>query len=200
MYSITIGLSHPINIKLMCNTCQNCYLTIKNRRTAGRGVGQTPTLTPTILFIGDCPSVLDYKNQQPFTGRNSKILTEYILKYKLGLWSYVTNIIQCNCPEPNNDYAEKCFPNLIETIRTVKPVLIIAVGTFAYRFLKEDNTRSMKHVVNKITTFNNSLLLPIYSPSYITKSKNFSEYDKSFKLISNIFADICKEYRWIKPE
>ena len=183
----------------MSDICTNCYLSLRQTKTAGRGVGLTPALTPTILFIGDCPSILDYKNQKPFTGRNSKILTEFIETYKLSSWSYVTNIIKCVCPEPTIYYAETCYPHLIKTINNLKPVLIIAVGSFAYKFLKDDNTRNMKHVVNKLTTFNNSLFLPIYSPSYIHKAKAYHEYTKSFELISNVFADICKEYRWIKP-
>ena len=181
------------------NTCETCYLSIRNQRTAGRGVGCTPACTPTILFIGDCPSTLDYKNQKPFTGRNSKILTEFIETYKLASWSHVTNIIQCVCSDPNEHYAEKCYPNLVKTIHNIKPVIIVAVGAFAYKFLKEDNIRNMKQVVNKPTLFNSSIFIPIYSPSYIHKTKSYDEYTKSFELISNIFADLCKKYRWIKP-
>lgn len=184
----------------MCNICDNCYLSLRHTKTAGRGVGCTPALTPTILFIGDCPSQLECKNQKPFTGRVSKLVTEFIDTYKLSSWSYATHIIKCVCPEPNEHYAETCYPHLIKTIQNIKPVLIVAVGAFAYRFLKDDKYRSMSKVVNKLTTFNNTLFLPIYSPSYINKTKSYNEYTKSFKLISDIFADICKEYRWIKPE
>ena len=146
----------------MCGICDNCYLSLRNTKTAGRGVGCTPALTPTILFIGDCPSQLDSKNQKPFSGRKSKLLTEFIDTYKLGSWSYATNIIQCVCPEPTIHYAENCYPHLIKTIRNLKPVLIVAVGHFAYRFLKDDNTRNMKYVVNKLTTFNTLASLTLF--------------------------------------
>ena len=56
----------------------------------------------------------------------------------------------------------------------------------------------MASVVNKPVRFNDAILIPIYSPAYIMRNKCYSEYVKSFNLISNIFAELCKEYRYYR--
>lgn len=182
----------------MNNPCDKCYLSIRNLKTAGREVGWTSTPAKNIMFIGDAPSITDYKTGSLFNGRSTKLVTRFIDDYKLTAWSIKTNLIKCVCLEPNEHYADKCYFNLVAEIQKYKPTIIVTVGHFVYRFLKEDNYRNIATVVNKPILFNSSILIPIYSPVYITRTKNFSEYVKSFELISNIFADLCKEYRYYR--
>ena len=75
---------------------------------------------------------------------------------------------------------------------------LVAVGQFVYQFLKEEKYKSMASVVNKPVRFNDAILIPIYSPAYIMRNKCYSEYVKSFNLISDIFAELCKEYRYYR--
>ena len=161
----------------MCNACERCYLSIANRRIPGGGAGCTPTLRCTVMFVGDTPTITDYK---------------------LTAWTIKSTLIQCVCAEPTEHYAETCYPNFIATIRKYKPIIIVAVGQFVYQFLKEEKYKSMASVVNKPVRFNDAILIPIYSPAYIMRNKCYSEYVKSFNLISDIFAELCKEYRYYR--
>ena len=183
----------------MSNPCERCYLSLRHQRTAGRGVGCTHTTRASIMFIDDIATISDYKQNDIFVGRSTKILNKFIDDYKLSHWSYKTHLIKCVCQEAHTDYADKCFAYLIDEIHKVQPKIIITIGSFVYRYLKDENTRNMKNVVNKLTTFNNSILIPIYSPSYIIRNGCYDEYVKSFTLISDVFADICREYNWVKP-
>ena len=185
--------------RTMKTQCDSCYLSIFNRSTPDRAGGWSPTSTKSILFIGDSAGMVDCNNQTIFEGRVTKIVTEYINKYKLNSWSNKTFLIKCYCIEPTEHYADKCYNHIINIIQKTKPSIIVPIGSFVYKFLKDAKSVSMVKVVNKPIKYNNSILLPIYSPAYIIKTKEFEEYDKSFKLISDMFADICKEYRWIKP-
>lgn len=180
----------------MCNTCERCYLSIANRKIPGGGVGCTPTGRPTIMFVGDTPTITDYKTKTLFNGRSTKIISQFIEDYSLTAWTVKSTLIRCVCAEPNEHYADTCYPNLIADMQKYNPVIIVAVGQFVYQFLKEEKYLSMVRVVNKPTRFNNAILIPIYSPAYIMRNKCYSEYVTSFTLISNIFAELCKEYRW----
>lgn len=182
----------------MCNACERCYLSIANRRISGGGAGCTPTLRRTIMFVGDTPTITDYKTQTVFNGRSTKIVSQFINDYKLTAWTIKSTLIQCVCAEPTEHYAETCYPNFIATIRKYKPTIIVAVGQFVYQFLKEEKYKSMASVVNKPVRFNDAILIPIYSPAYIMRNKCYSEYVKSFNLISDIFAELCKEYRYYR--
>lgn len=184
----------------MENTCDKCYLSIFNKRTAGRGEGCTPTPAKSILFISESPTITDIKNNDLLTGRSTKLLSQFIEDYKLTYWTRKTTLIQCYCPRFEEIYAEKCFPNLVKTIQEIKPTIIVAVGKSVYKFLKDENNINMKRVVNKVSIYSNSILIPIYNPVKIIRDKCQSEYVKSFQLISNIFSDVCREYKWIKPE
>lgn len=186
------------SINIMCNACERCYLSIANRRIPGGGAGCTPTLRRTIMFVGDTPTITDYKTQTIFNGRSTKIVSQFINDYKLTAWTIKSTLIQCVCAEPTEHYAETCYPNFIATIRKYKPTIIVAVGQFVYQFLKEEKYKSMASVVNKPVRFNDAILIPIYSPTYIMRNKCYSEYVKSFNLISDIFAELCKEYRYYR--
>lgn len=180
----------------MSNPCEKCYLSIANRCMAGRGADYTPTPKRNVMFIGDAPTITDYKTNSLFSGRSNKLVSQFIEDYKLTAWSVKSNLIQCVCAEPNEYYADKCYPYLIRDLKLYNPVIIVAVGQFVYQFLKEEKYKSMASVVNKVMTFNNAIFIPIYSPAYITKNKCYFEYVKSFELISNIFSELCKEYRY----
>ena len=119
----------------MCNACERCYLSIANRRIPGGGAGCTPTLRRTVMFVGDTPTITDYKTQTIFNGRSTKIVSQFINDYKLTAWTIKSTLIQCVCAEPTEHYAETCYPNFIATIRKYKPTIIVAVGQFVYQFL-----------------------------------------------------------------
>lgn len=184
----------------MINTCEKCYLSISNRYMAGRGAGCTPTSAYSVMFVGDAPTISEYKTQTLFNGRSNKLISKFIDEYKLTAWSIKTNLIKCVCSNPTEYYADKCYHNFVKELQYFNPTIIVAVGKFVYQFLKEENYKSMTSLVNKPIKFNKSILIPIYSPAYITKNKCYSEYVKSFELISNIFAELCTEYRYYISE
>lgn len=72
----------------MCNACERCYLSIANRRIPGGRAGCTPTLRRTIMFVGDTPTITDYKTQTIFNGRSTKIVSQFINDYKLNCLDY----------------------------------------------------------------------------------------------------------------
>ena len=77
----------------MCNACERCYLSIANRRIPGGGAGCTPTLRRTIMFVGDTPTITDYKTQTIFNGRSTKIVSQFINDYKLTAWTIKSTLI-----------------------------------------------------------------------------------------------------------
>lgn len=182
----------------MCSNCERCYLSIANLRVPGREGGWSPAPAPCLMFIGDVPTISDYKTQTLFNGRSTKLLSKYIDDYSLTYWTIKRTLIRCVCAEPNEYYADKCYPNIVADINRFNPIIIVAVGQFVYRFLKEDKTINMANVVNKVMRFNNAIFIPIYSPTYVIRNQCYSEYVKSFGLISDIFAELCKSYKYYR--
>lgn len=182
--------------------CEKCYLSLQFNncptkvayKIPGREIGEMPS----VIFIGDKPSSVDVRLKTPFSGRNNNIISKYINDYFLTKYSHQTNLIKCSCIEPSDEYANNCVNILIRELQILKPRIIVPIGTYVYQYLTDNKNKSMKRVVNKPTAFANSIMIPIYSPSYIKKEDLYQEYDKSFDIISDIFSKLCKEYKTYK--
>lgn len=93
------------------------------------------------MFVGDTPTITDYKTQTIFNGRSTKIVSQFINDYKLTAWTIKSTLIQCVCAEPTEHYAETCYPNFIATIRKYKPIIIVAVDDLFISSLKKKNIK-----------------------------------------------------------
>lgn len=183
-------MGHKRASRLYSEPCCNCLLSLRNwyvPRWGGSSQKQ-------ILFINDIPSIIEYKTQTHYTGRSSKILNHFIDEYKLTEFCSKTHLIKCYNPKAEHKYAKKCVQNIIKDLVDLKPSIIVSCGKLVYETLTDKEHINMHTIVNRPIRFANSILIPIFSPAYIRKSNKIEEYEKSFKLISDIFARINNSY------
>src|SRR5690606_16690732 len=76
---------------------------------------------------------------EPFVGRAGQLLTKIIEAIDLKREDvYIANVIKCRPPgnrNPDPIEVETCSPFLLRQIQTVKPRVIVALGTFAAQTL-----------------------------------------------------------------
>ncbi len=83
-----------------------------------------------IMFIGEAPGKTEDKYGIPFIGMSGRLLRKSV-----GNDNYFTNAVKCRPPDnrkPKSEEIEACFPHLIDEINTVKPSLIVYIGTTAF--------------------------------------------------------------------
>ena len=92
-----------------------------------------------LMFVGEAPGRDEDIQGIPFVGRAGQKLTQII--EAIGLKRddvYIANVIKCRPPEnrnPEPDEVEQCEPFLFRQVDTIKPKVIVALGTFAAKSL-----------------------------------------------------------------
>src|SRR5205814_5254332 len=115
--------------------CQRCKLAPK-RTNIVFGSGNP---NAELVFVGEAPGYDEDVQGLPFVGRAGQLLTKIIESIGLKREDvYICNVLKCRPPEnrnPEPDEVETCEPFLFRQIDTIKPKVIVALGTFAARAL-----------------------------------------------------------------
>ena len=122
-------------------SCRKCRL-CETRTNTVFGVG--PRQAP-LMVIGEGPGADEDARGEPFVGRAGKLLDEMLRAIGRSRKdnTFITNVVRCRPPgnrEPADDEAEACRPYLEQTLRLVKPKLIVALGRIAAQRLLATDT------------------------------------------------------------
>ena len=134
-----------------------------------------------VLIVGDAPGPQDDAEGRPFRGSAGRILRESLASLGFDLdedcWS--TNSIICRLREgdvPTDDQVDWCRPNLMKTISTLQPSVIIPLGWGAIRSVLGPYYRESTGTVAQWVGWNiplqkiNTWVCPSYSPVEVSKS------------------------------
>lgn len=97
-----------------------------------------------IMFIGEAPGEEEDRQGRPFVGRAGKKLDEII--QAMGMQRedvYIANILKARPPNnrtPQMDEIAGCAPFLLEQIRIIQPMVIVALGGPSAKTLLETDT------------------------------------------------------------
>ncbi len=121
-----------------CRRCRLC----EERSNIVFGVGDP---NARLMFVGEAPGRDEDKQGEPFVGRAGKLLNKIIEAMGLGREQiYIANVVKCRPPENRNpapDEIETCEPFLLRQIETIRPEVIVCLGTFAAQTLLQTETR-----------------------------------------------------------
>ena len=128
------GLPSPFStlaaIRADIGDCTRCKLH-RGRQQIVFGVGNPEA---DLMFVGEAPGRDEDEQGIPFVGRAGQLLTKIIEAIGLRREDvYIANVIKCRPPEnrnPEPDEVETCEPFLFQQIDTIKPTVIVALGTF----------------------------------------------------------------------
>jgi uracil-DNA glycosylase len=171
--------------------CTRCKLHALGRRQIVFGVGSP---SADLMFIGEAPGADEDVQGIPFVGRAGQLLTKII--EAIGLTRdqvYIANIIKCRPPEnrnPEPDEVATCEPFVFRQVQTIRPKVIVALGTFAAQALlrtKDPISRLRGNVFN----YGDAKLIPTFHPAFLLRSpeRKRDVWDDMKKVRSLLQAD-----------
>jgi uracil-DNA glycosylase len=113
--------------------CRKCRLW-QGAKNAVLGEGP---LNAKVMLVGQNPGAEEDKTGRPFVGRAGKFLNKVLAENGFNREElFITNIVKHTSPKnrkPLPDEIAACAPYLLEQIKTIKPKLVVLMGTVAWQ-------------------------------------------------------------------
>ena len=158
-------------IRMDLGDCTRCKLHKLGRRQIVFGVGNPQA---RLMFVGEAPGADEDIQGEPFVGRAGQLLTKIIQSIGLDRSDvYIANVIKCRPPgnrNPEPDEVAECRPFLFRQIDTIRPRVIVALGTFAAHALLGTDA-PISRLRGQVHPFrHDALLIPTFHPAYLLRS------------------------------
>jgi DNA polymerase len=150
--------------------CRRCKLHKLGRKRVVFGVGNPDA---DLMFVGEAPGADEDEQGIPFVGRAGQLLTKII--EAIGLTRddvFIANVIKCRPPQnrnPEQDEVDTCEPFLFRQIDTIKPKVIVALGTFAARALLR-TLDPISRLRGRVYEYRGAKLIPTFHPAYLLRN------------------------------
>jgi DNA polymerase len=150
--------------------CTRCKLHRLGRRQVVFGVGNS---NADLMFVGEAPGADEDLQGIPFVGRAGQLLTKIIEAIGLSRDQvYIANVIKCRPPEnrnPEPDEVETCEPFLFQQIDSIRPKVIVALGTFAAKALLKTQD-PISRLRGRTFDYRGAKLIPTFHPAFLLRS------------------------------
>ena len=150
--------------------CSRCKLHTLGRKQVVFGVGNP---NADLMFVGEAPGADEDIQGEPFVGRAGQLLTKIIEAIGLRREDvYIANVIKCRPPNnrnPEPDEVAQCEPFLFRQIDTIKPKVIVALGTFAAKSLLKSND-SISRLRGRVYDYRGAKLVPTFHPAFLLRN------------------------------
>jgi DNA polymerase len=150
--------------------CVRCKLCRLGRKQIVFGVGNP---NADLMFVGEAPGRDEDIQGIPFVGRAGQKLTQIIEAIGLKREDvYIANVIKCRPPEnrnPEPDEVDQCEPFLFRQVDTIKPKVIVALGTFAAKSLLKSND-SISRLRGRVYDYRGAKLVPTFHPAFLLRN------------------------------
>jgi DNA polymerase len=150
--------------------CTRCKLHRLGRRQIVFGVGNPDA---DLMFVGEGPGADEDVQGIPFVGRAGQLLTKMI--EAMGFRRdevYIANVVKCRPPEnrnPEPDEIASCEPFLFRQIESVKPQVIVALGSFAAKTLLRTQD-PISRLRGRVYEYHGAKLIPTFHPSFLLRN------------------------------
>jgi DNA polymerase len=159
-----------IAVRTEIGDCTRCKLHRLGRSQIVFGVGNPEA---DLMFVGEAPGADEDIQGIPFVGRAGQLLTKIIEAIGLRREDvYIANVIKCRPPgnrNPEQDEVETCEPFLFQQIDTIKPKVIVALGTFAARALLR-TLDPISRLRGRVYDYRGAKLIPTFHPAYLLRN------------------------------
>ena len=121
-------------------SCALCPQLVASRSQVVFGVGD---VNADLMFVGEAPGASEDRDGVPFIGASGKLLGDLLTG--IGMTRdevYITNVLKCQPPEnrdPRSDEIANCSPFLLGQVELVEPIVVVTLGNFATKLLREDD-------------------------------------------------------------
>jgi DNA polymerase len=167
--------------------CTRCKLHTLGRKQIVFGVGNPDA---DLMFVGEAPGADEDLQGEPFVGRAGQLLTKIIEAIGLRREDvYIANVIKCRPPQnrnPEQDEVESCEPFLFRQIDTIKPKVIVGLGTFAARALLR-TLDPISRLRGRVFEYRGAKLVPTFHPAYLLRNPSSKrEVWEDMKLVRSL--------------
>ena len=150
--------------------CTRCKLHKQGRTQVVFGVGNPAA---DLMFVGAAPGGDADIQGIPFVGRAGQLLTKIIEAIELSRDQvYIANVIKCRPPgnrNPDPDEVDTCEPFLFQQIDSIKPKVIVALGTFAAKALLKTQD-PISRLRGRVYDYRGAKLVPTFHPAFLLRS------------------------------
>ncbi|MDP8023005.1 MAG: uracil-DNA glycosylase [Nitrososphaeria archaeon] len=158
--------------------CRKCELWKYAKQAV---VGEGPE-NSKVMVIGEAPGAEEDKTGRPFVGRAGKLLRNALSSNSLNE-VYITNVVKHRPPnnrKPKKEEIKACSEFLLTEIQTVKPKIIIALGSTACNFLTGE--KKIKIAIEKNYELMGAKVLVDYHPAAVLRNpKLYKTFEKKIK-------------------
>lgn len=156
-------------IRVHLGECRRCRLHQSRKHIVfGEGNPSAP-----VVFVGEGPGHEEDRQGRPFVGAAGRLLDRIILAVG---WQrraiYICNVLKCRPPgnrDPQSDEIDQCGPFLKRQLRAIRPQAILALGSFATRFLLSSE-QPISRLRGRLHQFEGIPVVPTYHPAYILRN------------------------------
>ena len=150
--------------------CTRCKLHGLGRQQIVYGVGNAQA---DLMFVGEAPGADEDIQGIPFVGRAGQLLTKIIEAIGLSRNDvYIANVIKCRPPgnrNPDPDEVDACEGFLFRQIDSIKPKVIVALGTFAAKALLKTQD-PISRLRGRVYQYRGAQLIPTFHPAFLLRS------------------------------
>lgn len=156
--------------------CTRCKLHTLGRQQVVFGAGNPDA---DLMFVGEAPGADEDVQGIPFVGRAGQLLTKMIAAMGFSRDDvYIANVVKCRPPEnrnPEPDEIASCEPFLFRQIESIKPRVIVALGSFAAKTLLRTQD-PISRLRGRVFEYHGAQLVPTFHPSFLLRSPNQKKY------------------------
>jgi uracil-DNA glycosylase family 4 len=158
------------DVRAALGDCRRCGL-CEGRTRIVFGAGRSDA---DLMIIGEAPGFNEDQTGEPFVGAAGEMLDKMLL-HVLGLRRdqvYITNVVKCRPPDNRNPHPTEvlaCQPFLMRQIATVKPRIILILGSVAYRNLFQ-TTEGILRARGRWLDFEGVPVMPTLHPAYLLRT------------------------------
>ena len=162
------------HIRKNLGDCQRCKLGATRNKLVF-GVGNPKA---RLVFVGEGPGADEDEKGEPFVGDAGRMLNRIITAMGLQREEvYICNVVKCRPPQnrnPEKDEIAACSPFLLRQLNSVRPEVIVALGTFAAQTVL-GTKEPISKLRGKFHDFHGIPLMPTYHPSYLLRTGGNSD-------------------------
>lgn len=171
-----VATKAPLPLVPQCGAC-GLYQTCSSPKMPVSGQG-----AKGILLLGEAPGEHEDTRGKQFVEKTGKLLEKTLAKFGIDMRKdcWLTNALICHPPKneiPKDEMVDWCRPNLINTLKELKPEIIIPLGAVAVESLigwlwKESTEGIMRWAGFQIPCQKlNAWICPTFHPSFVERSE-----------------------------
>lgn len=186
-------------------SCALCPQLVASRSQVVFGVGD---VNADLMFVGEAPGASEDRDGVPFIGASGKLLGDLLTG--IGMTRdevYIANVLKCRPPEnrdPRSDEIANCSPFLLGQVELVEPIVVVTLGNFATKLLREDDQGiTVTHGKAELRSFGRRTvwLYPVFHPAAaLYRRPNLELLREDFARLPQMLADGPLDQAAVEPQ